>query len=70
MSDDYFMKHGTQYPKQCRYCKYFKLGEQILTDNLTGITDSYDGYCNSGIVIGMVLVNTGCHCYAFKPRGD
>ena len=71
MSDNYFMKCGTQYPKQCRYCKYYKPGEQIVTEKYTGITEIYDGYCGyDGLLVGLVLINSSQHCYAFKPRGD
>lgn len=67
-----FRKNGQDYPKQCRYCKYYRSGEQIITDAYSGITDSYDGYCSFEITAGpsLTLVNSGCHCYGFIPRGD
>lgn len=68
-----FRQNGKDYPKQCRYCKYFRAGEQISTDTYNGITESYDGYCfYDGHVVGraLVLVFSGCTCYGFVPRGD
>lgn len=57
--------------RQCRNCKYFRYGEQIVTDTYSGITDTYDGFCSFANRLGypLTLVNTGSYCDRFGERG-
>ena len=71
-TDDFFIKGGGLYRKQCRFCKYHRFGDITVFTDFETQGKSFDGRClfNEKENYPIVPVDGGFCCSHFKPRGD